>query len=132
MIFLYIYAYSDSLCGYCLCFDLSPSFQPMDNDSTRGSLRVRAQLKIGVHGFKGSEFKPALVRRDVAIKLLSHPMGLAFHHHTLTRYIWARGSILVHRRAFGCVFTRKPSASSGLIQNLEPNWLLFGKMSIFN
>ena len=32
----------------------------------------------------------------------------------------------------GCLFTRKASASSGLIQNLEPNWLLFGKMSIFN
>jgi len=29
----------------------------MNNDSTRGSLRVRAQLKIGFHGFKGSGFK---------------------------------------------------------------------------
>jgi hypothetical protein len=51
--------------------------------------------------------------------------------------VWARGSgvqgcILVPGQHLGCVFTRKASASSGLIQNLEPNWQLFGKMSIFN
>jgi hypothetical protein len=30
------------------------------------------------------------------------------------------------------VFTTKASISSGLIQNLEPNWQLFGEMSIIN
>jgi hypothetical protein len=77
-------------------------------------------------------FKPALVRRDVAMKLLSHYMGLAFHHHILARKVWARGSILVPGLHLGCVFTTKASASSGLIQNLEPNWQLFGNMSIVN
>ena len=44
-----------------------------------------------------------------------------------------QGSILVPRVDLGCVFTRKASAASpGLIQNLEPNWQLFGKMNIFN
>jgi len=32
----------------------------------------------------------------------------------------------------GCVFTRKASASSGLKQNLEPNWQLFAKMNVFD
>jgi hypothetical protein len=31
-------------------------------------------------------------------------------------------SILVPELHLGCVFTKKASASSGLIQNLEPNW----------
>jgi len=31
-----------------------------------------------------------------------------------------------------CVFTRKASSSSALIQNLEPKQQLIGKMSIFN
>jgi hypothetical protein len=43
-----------------------------------------------------------------------------------------QGSILVHGVHLSYVFMRKASASSGLIQNLEPNWQLFGKMSIFN
>ena len=43
-----------------------------------------------------------------------------------------QGSILVPGLHLGCIFTRKASASSGLIQNLEPNWQLLGKMSIFN
>ncbi len=47
-------------------------------------------------------------------------------------YSGVQGSILVPGLHLGCVFTRKASASSGLIQNLEPNWQLFGKMSIFN
>jgi hypothetical protein len=34
------------------------------------------------------------VRRDVAMKLLSDSMGLAFHHHILTCQVWARGCIL--------------------------------------
>jgi hypothetical protein len=46
-----------------------------------------------------------------------------------------RGSRLVESLAIifdlGYVFTTKASASSGLIQNLEPNWQLFGKISIF-
>jgi len=43
-----------------------------------------------------------------------------------------QGSILVPGLHLGCVFTRKASASSGLLQNLEPNWQLFGKISIFD
>jgi len=43
-----------------------------------------------------------------------------------------QGSILVPGLHLGGVFTRKASASSGLIQNLEPNWQLFGKTSILN
>ncbi len=43
-----------------------------------------------------------------------------------------QGSILVPGLHLGCIFTRKASTSSGLIQNLEPNWQLLGKMSIFN
>ena len=43
-----------------------------------------------------------------------------------------QGSILVPGLHLGCVFTRKASAASGLIQNLELNWQLFGKMNIFN
>ena len=77
-------------------------------------------------------FKPALVRRDVAMKLLSHSMGLAFHHHILKCQVWARGFIRVAGLHLGCVFRRKASASSGLIQNLEQNWQLFRKMSIYN
>ena len=81
-------------------------------------------------GSKVQGFKPALVRRDVAMKLLSHSMGLAFHHHILTCQVWARGFILVLGLQLGCEFTRKSSASSGLIQKLEKNWQLFGEMSI--
>ena len=43
-----------------------------------------------------------------------------------------QGCILAHRLHLGCVFTRKASTSSGQFQNLEPNWQLFGKISIFN
>jgi len=43
-----------------------------------------------------------------------------------------QGSILVPGLHLGGVFTRKASASSGLIRNLEPNWQLFGKTSIVN
>jgi hypothetical protein len=43
-----------------------------------------------------------------------------------------QGCILVPGLHVGCVFTTKASASSGLIQNLEPNWQLFKGMSIFN
>jgi len=42
-----------------------------------------------------------------------------------------QGSILVPRLYLACVFTREGSASSGSIQNLESNWQLFGKMSVF-
>jgi len=41
-----------------------------------------------------------------------------------------QGFILVPGLHFGCGFTTKAAASSGLIQNLEPNWQLFGKISI--
>ncbi|MCD6153120.1 MAG: hypothetical protein J7J07_04330, partial [Syntrophobacterales bacterium] len=43
-----------------------------------------------------------------------------------------QGSILVPGLHLGCAFTGKASASSGLKQNLEPNWQLFAKMSIFD
>jgi hypothetical protein len=42
------------------------------------------------------------------------------------------GSIFVHGVHLGYIFMRKASALSGLIQNLELNWQLLGKMSIFN
>jgi len=45
---------------------------------------------------------------------------------------WVQGSMLVLGMHLGSVFIRKASASSALIQNLEPNWQLLGKMSIFN
>ena len=70
--------------------------------------RLIFHILIGVYGFNGSGVqKPALVRRDVAMKLISHSMGLAFHHHILTCQVWARGSILVPGLYLGCVFTRK-------------------------
>jgi len=43
-----------------------------------------------------------------------------------------QGYILVPGLHLGCVFTRKTSISSGLIQNLKPNWQLLGKMNICN
>jgi hypothetical protein len=43
-----------------------------------------------------------------------------------------QGSIFAPGLHLGCVFTDITSASSGPNQNLEPNWQLFGKMSIFN
>ena len=43
-----------------------------------------------------------------------------------------QGYILVPGLHIGCVFTTKASASSGLIQNLEPIWQLFKGMSIVN
>ena len=43
-----------------------------------------------------------------------------------------QSSILVPGLHLGCVFTRKASALSGVIQNLEPNWQLLGKTSLFN
>ena len=43
-----------------------------------------------------------------------------------------QGSILVPGMHLGWVFKTKASTSSGLIQNLEPNWQLFGEMGIFN
>jgi hypothetical protein len=42
-----------------------------------------------------------------------------------------QGCIFVHRLHIGCVFTTKASASSGLIQNLEPNWQLFIGTKLF-
>jgi len=43
-----------------------------------------------------------------------------------------QSSILVPGLQLGYIFTRKASASSGVIQDLEPNWQLLGKMSLFN
>ena len=40
----------------------------------------------------GSRFRPALVRRNVSMKLFSHSMELTFHHQILTWQVWARGS----------------------------------------
>jgi hypothetical protein len=42
----------------------------------------------------------------------------------LLRRLRVQSFILVPGLHWGCVFTRKTSALSGLIQNLEPNWLL--------
>jgi len=41
-----------------------------------------------------------------------------------------QGSIFAPRLDLECVFTRKASFSSGIIQNLEQNWQLPGKMAI--
>jgi len=46
-----------------------------------------------------------MVRRDVAMKLHSLSMGLAFNHHILTCQIWARGSFLVPGLHLGCLFS---------------------------
>jgi len=43
-----------------------------------------------------------------------------------------QGCIFVPGLHLGGAFTTKASASSGLFQNLEPNWQLFGKLSIYN
>jgi hypothetical protein len=43
-----------------------------------------------------------------------------------------QGSILVPGLQLGCVFTKKASASSSLIQYLKPNWQLLEKMNICN
>ena len=97
-------------------------------------LEIRKPLSksASVHGFKGQGFKPALVRRDVAMKLLSHSMGLAFHHHILTCQVWARVPLSSQDRIWGAYLREKRQAWSCLIQNLEPNWQLLGKMNIFN
>ena len=89
-------------------------------------LEIRKPLSksASVHGFKGQGFKPALVRRDVAMKLLSHSMGLAFHHHILTCQVWARGSIVIPGPHLGRVFTRK---TSGLVM---PNPKFRAKLAI--
>jgi hypothetical protein len=42
-----------------------------------------------------------------------------------------QSSILFPGLHLGCIFTAKASSSSGIIQNLEPNWQLLGKMSLF-
>jgi hypothetical protein len=43
-----------------------------------------------------------------------------------------QGCMLIGGLHGGCVFKIEASASPGLIRNLEPNWQLFGKMSIVN
>jgi len=43
-----------------------------------------------------------------------------------------QGCIFVHGLHLGCVITTKTSASPGLIQNLQPNWQLFGEMGLVN
>jgi hypothetical protein len=35
----------------------------------------------------------------VAIKLFSHPNGLAFHHKILTCQVWARGSKVINQQS---------------------------------
>ena len=78
---------------------------------------------VTVHGFKGSApplaTEVASLIKKVTLALRSHIRGV-------------HGSILVHGVHLGYIFMRKASASSGLIQNLELNWQLLGKMSIFN
>jgi hypothetical protein len=43
-----------------------------------------------------------------------------------------QGSIFVPGLYLERVFIRKASSSTGLIQNLEPNWQLLEKMTMFN
>ena len=78
---------------------------------------------VGVQGFKGSvpplATEVASLIKKVTLALQSHIRGI-------------QGSIFVRGLHLGCVFTRKTSTSIGLIQNLEPNGQLFGKMSVFN
>jgi hypothetical protein len=64
-----------------------------------GRLAEKDEVKVGVHGFKGSG---------------------------------VQGSILVPGLHLGCVFTRKASVSSVLIQHLKLNWQLLGKMNSCN
>ena len=81
--------------------DLIPkNFKPLDKNRVYlFADRFGLRIKVGVHGFKGSE---------------------------------VQGSILVPELHLECVFMRKASSSSGLIQNLETNWQLLGKMIMFN
>ena len=66
---------------------------------------------LGVHGFKGLP---------------------AFGGDLGDQGSGVQSSILVPRLHLGCIFTTKASASSGVSHNLEPNWQLLGKMSLFN
>ena len=75
----------------------------------------------------GSEYSPG-VRMALTGSNLSYLVGV---HGFKGSGFKVQGSILVSGLHLGCVFARKTSASSDLIQNLEPNWHLFEKMSIF-
>jgi hypothetical protein len=75
--------------------------------------------RFRVLGSKVLGFRPALVRRDVAMKLLSHSMGLAINLHILICQVWARGSILVLRRHRRCVYIRVRIFDAFLVLNPE-------------
>ncbi len=45
----------------------------------------------------GSGIRPALVRRDMHLKLLSLYIKLGFHHHILICQVWARDSKVTAR-----------------------------------
>jgi hypothetical protein len=59
-------------------------------------------------------------------------MGLAFQYHIFSCQVWARGCIIDSGLHLECLFKKKASASSGLIQNLELDYELFRGKSNFN
>ena len=81
-------------------------------------LGCRIRIIVGVHGFKGSApplaTEVASLIKKVTLALRSHIRGV-------------QGSILVPGLRLGCVFMRKASVSSGLIQNLEQIGNYLGK-----
>ena len=80
-------------------------------------------MMVTVHGFKGSA-QP--LTAEVASLIEKQTPALR------SQIRGVQGLIFVHGVHLGSVFIRKASASSGPIQNLELNWQLLGKMSIFN
>jgi hypothetical protein len=80
-------------------------------------------MMVTVHGFKGSA-QP--LTAEVASLIEKQTPALR------SQMRGVQGLIFVHGVHLGSVFIRKASASSGPIQNLELNWQLLGKMSIFN
>ncbi len=68
-------------------------------------------------------------RKFRCMNLEKDPNGIGVHG---LKGSGVQGCIPAPGLHLGSVFTTKVSASSGLIQNLETNWQLFGKMSIFN
>jgi len=80
----------------------------------------------------GINFPGSLFPNKYLVKVVSDGQRICRWHTCpfFRRRSGVQGSILVPGLHLGRVLTRKASASSGLIQNLEPSWQLFGKMSI--
>ncbi len=64
------------------------------------------------------------------VKFVYKPVSLLVGVHGF-KGLGVQSSILVLGLRLGSVFTRKELASSGLIQDLKPNWQLFWKMNIY-